>query len=53
MREDKINCTERVVIYLTPAQKERLVEIMLKDSYDISLSTFIRRYLLKNLIKIK
>lgn len=45
--------TEQVIIYLTPEQKEKLTEVMLKDSYEISLSAFIRKFLLKHLIKSK
>jgi len=46
------NHTDKIIVYFTPEQKEKLLEIMLKNSYDISLSTFLRKIILEQL-KIK
>jgi hypothetical protein len=44
--------TASIEVYFTPEEKEKIVEYMLKNSYYVSLSTFIRSILLEK-FKIK
>jgi len=38
---------KQIIVYFSVEQKEKLIEIMLKESYDISLSTFLRKVILE------
>jgi hypothetical protein len=49
--QEKEKLVEKIVVYVTPEEKERLTEFMLKKSYEVSLSTFIRKFLMENLFK--
>lgn len=50
MKKDQ-NLTDKIIIYLTPEEKNKIYEYMLKNTYYVSFSTMLRDLILNTLFK--